>query len=263
MKPKRKVITRSPHRTVGLVSCGWLQKEVIEYESQLERRFIQRMLLTPGVKRIIDQPFTVTYGEEKDKSYTPDFLVEFFSGRTLIIEVKPEVFVKKWIEIFDQVSSILTQRVLSFHVVTDRMIDQADLPVMIELLLRYARGSVPDQSVEAVQAALRSTAESLSIAAVMQMAQVDKTVVLHMLGRTMLIFHDSISLADDTHIKSISLETDHENICIPSWLDAAAWNPDAGVRAQDRPKPSSVRRPDHSPKLYVGHRQGDESDFQS
>ncbi|MDP1979393.1 TnsA endonuclease N-terminal domain-containing protein [Undibacterium sp.] len=261
MKPKRKVITRSPHRTVGLVACGWLQKEVIEYESQLERRFIQRMLLTPGVIRIIDQPFTVTYGEEKDKSYTPDFLVEFSSGRTLIIEVKPEVFVNKSVEMFNKVSSILKQRTFSFHVVTDDMIDHADLPVKIELLLRYARGSVPDQAVQAVLGAMQSTTEPMSIATVMQMAQVDKTVVFHMLGRTMLIFSDDISLADDTHIKSISKETDHEDVCIPNWLDAATWDPNAGVRAQDRSKQNSVRRPDYSPKLHVGYRQGDDSDF--
>ncbi|MFZ6657218.1 Tn7 transposase TnsA N-terminal domain-containing protein [Undibacterium sp. TJN19] len=261
MKPKRKVITRSPHRTVGLVSCGWLQKEVIEYESQLERRFIQRMLLTPGVKHIIDQPFTVTYGEEEDKSYTPDFLVKFSSGRTLIVEVKPEVFVKKSVEMFNQVSSILKQRTFSFHVVTDRMIDDGDLPAKIELLLRYARGSIPDQSVQAVLRVMQATTDPVPIAVVMQMAQADKTVLLHMLGRRTLMFNDSISLADNTLIKPISMEINHEDVCIPSWLDAASWNPDSGVCAQDRPEPRPVRRPNYSPKLHVGYRQGDESDL--
>lgn len=136
MKPKHKVVTRSPHRTVGLIPCSWLQSEPIEYESQLEYRAIKKLILTPHVIQIKSQPFQILYGENDCFSYTPDLLVTFEDQRTLIIEIKPFKFVEKQRAVFDSVDEILRQRRFTFCVVTEQEIDIDDSDQEISLLLR-------------------------------------------------------------------------------------------------------------------------------
>lgn len=80
-KPVRKVVTRSPHRSVGTIACSWIQDSVVEYESQLEKRFVHRLLLFHGLARITHQPFKLerdVAGKKLD--YTPDFLVMLKNG---------------------------------------------------------------------------------------------------------------------------------------------------------------------------------------
>ncbi|GGC83595.1 TnsA endonuclease N-terminal domain-containing protein [Undibacterium terreum] len=253
MKPKRKVVTRSPHRTVGLVACTWLQPEPVEYESQLERRFVQRMLLTPGVSRIVDQPFKIAYGDNCEKSYTPDFLITLSSGQKFVVEVKPEKFVAKFADMFDQIIPILREKDLPFLVVTDQMIDVGDLPETIELLLRYARSSVSSEIFDRVKKSF-NTSEPQSISQLVRSAEVNLAVVFHFLGRRLLTFLNDISLSPDTLINPYFLKEDHENVCIPSWLNAAAWNPDARIHQATGAESSAVRRYDHAPKLHMAHR---------
>lgn len=40
MSSARKVVTRSPKRTVGLINCRWFQDKPIEHESRLEKHFV-------------------------------------------------------------------------------------------------------------------------------------------------------------------------------------------------------------------------------
>ncbi|MCR6653146.1 MAG: hypothetical protein NVV73_17395 [Cellvibrionaceae bacterium] len=63
---------------------------MIDCESALEGLAALYIDLSPAVKTFRSQPFTVTlFVDGEMKRYTPDFEVELFDGRTLIIEVKP------------------------------------------------------------------------------------------------------------------------------------------------------------------------------
>lgn len=251
MKPKRKVVTRSPYRSVGLVACNWLQAEPIEHESYLERRFIQRMLLTPGVTAIISQPFRISYGENNEKSYTPDFLVRLQS-KVLVIEVKPEQFIAKFEETFDLVSVILQERLMSLHVVTDKMIDVEDIPDDIDLLLRYARGNVPQAEIDDVLKIFIDQSVTVPLSELIQFAPSGISTIYHMIGRKILVFKDAISLSPNTKIHKNCLGELNGDVCIPDWLDAATWNTDVGVREATRKQSSPIRRHSHAPKLYLG-----------
>lgn len=59
-KPGRQVVTRSPHRRVGYVSCRWFQEQQIQYETLLEQSFVRIALLCPGVTSIESQPFKLS-----------------------------------------------------------------------------------------------------------------------------------------------------------------------------------------------------------
>lgn len=257
MKPKRKVVTRSPYRSVGLVACNWLQAEPIEHESYLERRFIQRMLLTPGVTGIVSQPFRISYGKNGKESYTPDFLIRFQS-RVLVIEVKPEKFIDEFKETFDLVTPILRERNKSFHVVTDRMIDIADIPDDVDLLLRYARGNVSQAEIEEVLKVFTEQSATISLSDLVQLAAGGISTIYHLLGRNILTFKDVISLSPNTQIQKIYTGETNGDVCIPDWLDAATWITDVGIRKANRKQSSSVRRRNNTPKLYMGDFNGRE-----
>lgn len=257
MKPKRKVVTRSPYRSVGLVACNWLQLEPIEHESYLERRFIQRMLVTPGVTAITSQPFRISYGENNEKSYTPDFLIRLQS-QVLVIEVKPEIFVEKFDEIFDHVTPILQERHMSFHVVTDRMIDIKDVPDHIDLVLRYARGNVPQAEIDEVLEIFTDQSLAVSLSDLIKFAAGGISTIYHMLGRNILTFKDVISLSPNTKIRKTYIGETNGDVCIPDWLNATTWITDPRIRETTRKQSSPVRRRNHTPKLYVGDCQGSE-----
>lgn len=257
MKPNRKVVTRSPYRSVGLVACNWLQAEPIEHESYLERRFIQRMLITTGVTGIASQPFQIRYGENNEKSYTPDFLIRLQS-QVLVIEVKPEKFVKKFEETFDRVSPILQERHMSFHVVTEKMIDIEDIPDDIELVLRYARGDISKETIDEVLKIFTDPLVAVSLSDLINCATGGLATIYHMLGRNILTFKDVISLSPNTKVQKTYTGETNGDVCIPDWLDTATWVTDVRIREAIRRQSSSVRGRNHAPKLYVDDCQGRE-----
>lgn len=94
MKPRRKVITRSPHRSVGAVHEPWRQSEPIQHESHLEKQCIEVLLLMPCVVQIESQPFSVEFTVEgRQRTYTPDLRVTLADGSQALVEPKGQPFV--------------------------------------------------------------------------------------------------------------------------------------------------------------------------
>ena len=254
MKPSRKVVTRSPHRVVGLIACNWLQKLPIEYESQLEKRFIQKILLTPGVTEIIHQPFQIEYGEALEKKYTPDFLITLQDGTKIVVEVKPEKFIPKFADTFDAAGDILQQRNFKFCVVSELQIDIKDEPESIDLLLRYAKGSFPHSDIEAVKQFISCTIKrEISIKETCDSTNSSIHLLFHMLGRRILRFSNEISTSINTLILGNSEGESDDNVFIPNWLNNTQWTANSRVRQNDIGVRSSIRGSHHTPKLHVGN----------
>jgi hypothetical protein len=135
----RKVVTRAPHREVGIVNASWLLDHDVEHESHLEKRFIMVALSCPVVVDVKHQPFEVWLGPEKTNRYTPDFLVTFSDGDKVVIEVKPQVFLKKHQSRHEAAKNQLASMGFKFLVVTDKEIDAHGLSSRALLLMRYGR----------------------------------------------------------------------------------------------------------------------------
>lgn len=102
MKPPRKVITRSPHRSVGAVHEPWFQSEPIHHESWLEKQCIEILLLTPGVVRIESQPLTIQFGVQGTaQAYTPDLRITMSDGSQALVEAKGRPYVRRFRELLD------------------------------------------------------------------------------------------------------------------------------------------------------------------
>lgn len=151
----RKVVTRAPHREVGIVNPAWLFDHEVEHESHLEKRFIMVALSCPVVVDIVHQPLEIWLGPNETQKYTPDFQVTFRDGDSVIIEVKPEVFVQKHAERLKAAENQFRAGDKKFLVVTDNHIDRNGLSARAMLLMRYGRLQFSDAEALACQQLLK------------------------------------------------------------------------------------------------------------
>lgn len=137
----RAVVTRNPHREVGVLNPGWLIDHPVEHESHLEKNFIMVALACPVVIDIVHQPIELTLVELNGKThkYTPDFRIRLADGTEIIVEVKPEVFLAENQAKHDLAKSQLAAEGTPFLVITDKHIDANGLSARAILLMRYAR----------------------------------------------------------------------------------------------------------------------------
>jgi hypothetical protein len=87
--------------------------ELIEFESLIEKDYLELLDFDDDVQKVTSQPETIKidpkYSLDK-KSYTPDFLVEFqkkANKKNLLVEIKPEIELKKNPEYFDKLKLAL------------------------------------------------------------------------------------------------------------------------------------------------------------
>lgn len=135
----REVVTRSPYREVGVVNAPYLLNHEVHHESHLERRFIHCALSCPVVLDIRHQ---IEIELSSGKRYTADFGLTLLDGLTVMVEVKPEIFVGKHLEKLTdakRVSESLGQR---FVLVTDEHIDKSGLWREIKDIKGYAKHAV-------------------------------------------------------------------------------------------------------------------------
>jgi hypothetical protein len=136
---------------VGIVNPAWLLNHEVEHESHLERRFIMVALSCPVVVDIEHQPLEIWLGPNQTQKYTPDFRVTFCDGDSVIVEVKPEVFVKKHAERLSAAEQQFSAGNQKFLVVTDNHIDANGLSARAMLLMRYGRLQCDDTDAMACQ----------------------------------------------------------------------------------------------------------------
>jgi hypothetical protein len=92
-KPVRKV--RSNGRTiVGLVSSK--KNMSVQFESYLEENFLYLLSFDSDVTTYISQPVRILYTDQtgKNRTYVPDYLVEYSRSPTVLFEVKTREWIK-------------------------------------------------------------------------------------------------------------------------------------------------------------------------
>jgi len=228
----RKVVTRSPQRTVGIINCRWFQATPIEHESDLEKRFIKSALLCPGVREIRSQPFILDLGWGK---YTPDFLVLTSQGK-LVIEVKPESKVAQFLGLFDAATRTLALKGLRYYVITEKGIDQAYSSRVATEVYRHGKAQIPREVVECVLLCL-DRGEELSLSQLEQRAKVERKVVLHMVARRWIQIHPDDLIEDRARVRRVEYEPEKEVANFEERFKTQPWV-DGGNPQPVRPKRS-------------------------
>ncbi len=153
---ERKVVTRSPHREVGIVNPAWLLDHSVQHESHLEKCFIMVALSCPVVVDIEHQPLHIFLASNQTQKYTPDFKITFRDGDSVIVEVKPRVFVAKHAERLQAAESQFRATGQKFLVITDEHINAKGLSARALLLMRYGRLQFSDVEALACQQLLQA-----------------------------------------------------------------------------------------------------------
>jgi hypothetical protein len=187
----RRVVTRSPHRRVGLVACPWFQANAIEYESLLERDFIRLAVLDLENSSVSEQPFTMNLGQFG--KYTPDFLLTRKDGKT-IVEVKPRGYAlsKKHGPRLEYARRLLADKGYRFLVVTEEHIRGDYRHERAGILLRHARSRLPFEETARVQAFAYRHPEGIAINKLAEIAGVPSSTVLYLIGRRQLRINASL-----------------------------------------------------------------------
>lgn len=196
MPAARKVVTRAPHRRVGLIACPWFQPNTIEYESLLERDFVRLALLDAEVSSISHQPFLLDLGEFG--SYVPDFLL-VSPARKLVVEVKPE---ERALNTKNKPRLACAERILreqgfGFLVATEKFIRRDKRHERASILLRYARSQLPADLCKRVTEVASGHPQGITIRALASKTQTSVDTVLHLVGRRRLRINKALSFDED------------------------------------------------------------------
>jgi len=223
LPPARKVVTRSPHRSVGLMACAWLQDKAIEYESQLERRFLQKALVFPYIKQITHQPFKIEYEDNgKQLEYTPDFLCTFKDGCRVVVEVKPAKFVEKNRFKLTAGKRILQESDIPFFVATDQHIDQGKSSQTAALLIRYARGHLTEMTRLKCLEFISNSDTPVTYKTLLETGIANEADIMHLIGRGELTI-PSCHLDSDTLLSTPMRTYQNAILLFCSWFDITPW----------------------------------------
>lgn len=142
--PVRRVSNRGGN-IVGYFPSVKLER-MVAFESTIERDLLYLLDFEPHVESFVEQPLVITYWEETNqRTYTPDFQVEFTNGHTTLVECKPEALVKKDQNVrkFAAGEAWCAERGWRYEVITDQALRRGFRLENVQFLTRFARHELP------------------------------------------------------------------------------------------------------------------------
>jgi len=222
MPAKREVVTRSPKRSVGLINCPWFQEKPIAHESRLEKHFVLRAMLYPGLKSIEHQPFRMDLAKH-GKYYTPDFLLTFSSGEQLVFEVKRSERISPLKERFTEIANFCEQASMPFFVVHQGQIEGQLRAQRASLIRRYAMSVVGRQLEIDVQNYLKRFPNGTQIAVLKKRFQLSDESIYSMLARRRVSASKGLLISDEDKLFFPEYEVKCASIQFGSWFGCSPW----------------------------------------
>lgn len=246
MPAARKVVTRSPKRNVGLINCPWFQDRPIEHESRLEKHFVLRAMLFPGLATIQHQPFSMALLNH-GKRYTPDFLLTFSNGERLVFEIKRAVRIKQQKERLGEISRLCNEAGLPFFIVHQGQIEGQRRAERAALVRKYAMHDLAPALVQTVTEHVGQRKAGVSVQALKKKFGISQPQVFAMVARRYITANKELHLSDDDLLVSTPLEINDASIQFGSWFGCAPWITAVGVHELGGRQQGSVPRSENSP----------------
>jgi len=226
MEPSsRKIVKRSPARTVRLLNLPDLQPTAIECESSLERDFVQVASVFFATRSIKHQPFWISL---QNGRYTPDFLVRFQDGSTAVVEVKPKSRIEEHAKKLDEAALRISESDAPFFVIDETAIQLGGMARQARLMRRYAKGLFPAEQCTRVLDVVRES-RGITLGNLQLVHGASKPLVLHLISRRQLSCVDRLSTDDSVALVVADLlqkEPSHA-IQFGTWLGTTPWKADA------------------------------------
>lgn len=186
MEPSdRKIVTRSPQRTVRLINLPNLLPAPVEAESSLEADFVQRAALVPDTSTLIAQPFRLPVSP---KGYTPDYL-QTFSGCELkaVVEIKIARQLARYKSLFDDAAGFLREKGYTFYVVTEKELRRENINQRVTRVLRYAKAHHSQEVCARIEHVMAEYPKGLPIGSLCRKADVSRELILHLIANRRLV----------------------------------------------------------------------------
>jgi hypothetical protein len=225
----RKVVTPRNQWKKGLLNCPWFQAKPIEHESQLEKAFVQRALLCPGVHFIESQPFSIKLAATK---YTPDFKL-VVGTKMPVVEVKIAKKVREYTATFNEVAHRLRELGIPFYVITEAEIRAAHRDEHAAETLRYAKSQLPFADLARVIEMLADRGP-MPVAALREVAKVDTETIQHMVATRRLRCEPSLIVDENSTVSIMAAPADPLSH-FEAYFNVKPWTL--------RPVPALARRP--------------------
>lgn len=228
MSAARKVVTRSPKRNVGLINCPWFQSKPIEHESRLEKHFVLRAMLFPGLKSIQHQPFSISLLNH-GKRYTPDFLLTFDQGEELVFEVKRSERISGDKDRFGEIARLLREAGLPFFVVHQGQIEGQRRAERAALIRRYAMHRIDAGQAREVTAHVGQCSKGVPIKTLKKRLSVTQEVVLALVANRRITLGKDLFISDEALVFPTNQEITNASVQFGGWFGCSPWLTAAGV----------------------------------
>lgn len=222
MPAVRKVVTRSPKRSVGLINCPWFQDKPIEHESRLEKHFVLRAMLFPGLKSIQHQPFHMSLAQH-GKRYTPDFLLTFDNGERLVFEVKRSERVKAGKDRFNEIASQCSHAGLRFFVVHQGQIEGQRKAERAAVIRRYAMHDVHPLLAQEMVRYVRQRDKGVSIKKLKKQFDASQEAVFALVANRRIALGRDLLVSDEDLLFPVNQEIQNASVQFGSWFGCASW----------------------------------------
>lgn len=147
--PVRKITNSGSRKNTGYVP-SLKNERPIAYESLLERDCIYLFEFDGAISSYSEQPFKITYYiKNRAYSYTPDFQVNYKTGKVVVFEVKPQTTWDKIKENETKYTKYIAANKyciandLEFRILTDKEVNSGMFIKNIKFLFGYSRVNVP------------------------------------------------------------------------------------------------------------------------
>ncbi len=222
MQPSsRKVVTRSPSRTVRIINLNGILDNPVEAESSLEADYVLRSAFGPGKKKITHQPFKLPVSP---KGYTPDFLEETEGVETKsVVEVKLQRKVTKYADLFDRAAEYLLPRNYRLFVLTEKHLRKDGIEERVRVLRRYAKAVFPADSRQRVLDTLSAYPHGLAIGSLMRKAKVSRELIIHLIARKQLSSGSGLQLSDSAVVILPELTRMDPVVTLEAWFGVTPW----------------------------------------
>lgn len=251
----RKVVTPRNQWKKGLLNCPWFQAKPIEHESQLEKAFVQRAFLCPGVQFIESQPFSMKLAAEK---YTPDYKL-VVGTKMAVVEVKIAKKVRKYTATFNEVAHRLRELGIPFYVITEAEIRAEHRDEHAAEILRYAKSQLPFADLARVIETLGDRGV-MPVPALRDAAEVDTETIQHMVA-TRRLRCEPYLIADENSTVSIMAAPEDPLSHLEAYFNMKPWTMrPVPALAHRSPGVGLKKRPRRTgPILHIGQQAPDAS----
>ena len=193
---------------------------MVAFESTIERDLLYLLDFEPHIKTFSEQPVTIIYWDEgKQRSYTPDFKVNFANDQVNLVECKPQALTQKAANLqkFAAGKVWCAERGWSYEIITDDALRRGFRLANVKFLTRSARHQLPLTLKYQILSFLES-AEAPSIQDAINVITTEEPAVVRAMILQMAFFNELLLPLDegpiclDTSIQRPSLqENKHEH----------------------------------------------------